>query len=168
MSFAYYNILNNSNNSNNLNISFNSFNSKNLNNSFNSDIDIIWQHMDKCSICNNQYSLFDREHHCRKCRRSVCNKCSNYKGYIGYETKKLQRICLCCYDTPSNNFILICENNTIHCNICRNKFTFTKRRHHCRNCGKNVCHKCSSIKQIISGFKNPQRICNNCYNYLII
>ncbi|KAI8807263.1 hypothetical protein BJ742DRAFT_813038 [Cladochytrium replicatum] len=31
-----------------------------------------------------------------------------------------------------------------HCMSCRREFTFLRRRHHCRHCGRVVCHDCST------------------------
>ena len=33
-----------------------------------------------CEICLNPYSLFSREHHCRRCYRSVCSRCTTSGG----------------------------------------------------------------------------------------
>ena len=30
------------------------------------------------------------------------------------------------------------------CTQCSEKFTMVRRRHHCRNCGRIFCHKCSA------------------------
>lgn len=38
-----------------------------------------WQadlEVDSCFLCGSKYSLFNRRHHCRKCGRVVCGKCS--------------------------------------------------------------------------------------------
>ena len=43
------------------------------------------------------------------------------------------------------------------CEICGTKFTFTRRRHHCRFCGKVVCDACSKNRC------NSHRICNVCF-----
>jgi len=34
-----------------------------------------------------------------------------------------------------------------HCQICKTSFTQRNRRHHCRNCGRLVCAKCSPNKK---------------------
>ena len=44
------------------------------------------------------------------------------------------------------------------CQICGIKFTFTRRRHHCRFCGRVVCDACSKNRC------NSHRICDTCFN----
>ena len=50
------------------------------------------------------------------------------------------------------------------CSLCRNAFTFTSRRHHCRNCGQSVCSGCSAGKHwlVQLGYESKQRICRQC------
>ncbi|KAK1473366.1 FYVE zinc finger protein [Colletotrichum cuscutae] len=38
-----------------------------------------------CPICNVQFSIFVRKHHCRKCGRVVCNACSPHRITIPYQ-----------------------------------------------------------------------------------
>lgn len=33
----------------------------------------------KCSVCEQEFSLFFRKHHCRKCGRVVCGDCSRHR-----------------------------------------------------------------------------------------
>ena len=40
----------------------------------------------------------------------------------------------------------IWENGNQICFSCERQFTFVKRRHHCRSCGKEVCATCSALK----------------------
>jgi Rap/ran-GAP/FYVE zinc finger/SOS1/NGEF-like PH domain len=51
------------------------------------------------------------------------------------------------------------------CMICRTKFTFTNRRHHCRSCGDVVCGSCSKQKMAVGGSasKKELRVCKNCF-----
>ncbi|CAK7566577.1 MAG: hypothetical protein SEPTF4163_004524 [Sporothrix epigloea] len=37
-----------------------------------------------CPICSQQFSIFVRKHHCRKCGRVVCNSCSPHRITIPY------------------------------------------------------------------------------------
>lgn len=39
------------------------------------------------------------------------------------------------------------------------------RRHHCRRCGRLVCHSCSSRKMALEGSEEPVRVCDQCYNF---
>jgi hypothetical protein len=48
---------------------------------------------------------------------------------------------------------------------CAANFTMTNRRHHCRNCGKCVCGKCSKEKAILNQEK-PERVCIMCFRKL--
>ncbi|RDA89728.1 hypothetical protein CP533_6851 [Ophiocordyceps camponoti-saundersi (nom. inval.)] len=38
-----------------------------------------------CPICNAQFSIFVRKHHCRKCGRVVCNSCSPHRIIIPHQ-----------------------------------------------------------------------------------
>ncbi|KAI6240151.1 hypothetical protein M3Y99_00502200 [Aphelenchoides fujianensis] len=56
-----------------------------------------------------------------------------------------------------------CDN----CVACGSPFTFVRRRHHCRKCGRIFCYRCSahaiSIPEL--GYDRPVRVCNVCFLY---
>lgn len=56
------------------------------------------------------------------------------------------------------------DHATDHCDRCGEKFTFYRRRHHCRRCGGLYCDKCASHRITgIAGYgSEPQRICEIC------
>ncbi|KAG4305285.1 hypothetical protein PORY_001455 [Pneumocystis oryctolagi] len=56
------------------------------------------------------------------------------------------------------------DSNT--CMLCRVKFTFKNRKHHCRNCGGAFCQSCSSksCPLLYMGITEPTRVCDNCYS----
>jgi len=61
------------------------------------------------------------------------------------------------------------DSKASHCMICEKPFImFTRRRHHCRQCGIIVCHACSPglVKMLVEyGNKavvKSVRVCNNC------
>ncbi|KAG5519462.1 hypothetical protein PMAC_002089 [Pneumocystis sp. 'macacae'] len=56
-----------------------------------------------------------------------------------------------------------CDSNI--CMLCRVKFTFKNRKHHCRNCGGVFCQSCSSksCSLLYMGIIEPTRVCDNCY-----
>lgn len=51
------------------------------------------------------------------------------------------------------------------CQRCRDSFTLTNRKHHCRKCGGTFCHLCSSNEMILldMGINEPVRVCDSCY-----
>lgn len=48
------------------------------------------------------------------------------------------------------------------CSVCSEPFSVSKRRHHCRFCGKLVCAACSPIRIAALNFKTKQRACDGC------
>jgi hypothetical protein len=57
----------------------------------------------------------------------------------------------------TKEFKWISDDQELNCMICRVGFTIFNRRHHCRECGKLICHGCSEFTQ------NAKRLCLNCY-----
>lgn len=55
------------------------------------------------------------------------------------------------------------------CMSCKANFTVVKRRHHCRNCGKVFCARCSSNSVPLPKFGHikPVRVCNKCFIYRV-
>ncbi|KAM4551225.1 zinc finger FYVE domain-containing protein 9 isoform 2-T2 [Odontesthes bonariensis] len=53
------------------------------------------------------------------------------------------------------------------CMKCDVKFTFTKRRHHCRACGKVFCAACCSLKcKLVYMERKEARVCVTCHSAL--
>ena len=54
-----------------------------------------------------------------------------------------------------------------HCMACKRAFGFSRRRHHCRNCGWCICSACSPHKMVLShASSQAQRVCNDCFSNL--
>ncbi|MED6272972.1 hypothetical protein CHARACLAT_002070 [Characodon lateralis] len=54
------------------------------------------------------------------------------------------------------------------CMKCGTKFTFTKRRHHCRACGKVFCALCTNLKFRLTHLDGKEgRVCVSCHSTLI-
>ena len=51
-----------------------------------------------------------------------------------------------------------------HCTLCPQKFTFTCRKHHCRECGVLVCGNCSMTRKLLPSQHATKllRVCDNC------
>ena len=51
------------------------------------------------------------------------------------------------------------DSNTVkNCQKCARQFTMTTRKHHCRECGKVFCAKCSCHKLVVNGILKRVRI----------
>ncbi|XP_050401600.2 zinc finger FYVE domain-containing protein 9 isoform X2 [Patella vulgata] len=59
------------------------------------------------------------------------------------------------------------DGQAINCMQCHAKFTFTKRRHHCRACGKIFCSLCCSMKSRLGYMDQKEaRVCLSCHQIL--
>ncbi|KAK9697426.1 hypothetical protein RND81_08G036700 [Saponaria officinalis] len=52
------------------------------------------------------------------------------------------------------------------CNVCKCSFTTFRRRHHCRCCGRTLCHEHSSNHMPLPqfGIHTDVRVCSECFN----
>lgn len=58
------------------------------------------------------------------------------------------------------------DNEATHCMSCkRSAFTMLTRRHHCRRCGRVICHSCSTQRMIIPNMYEDVlvRVCSDCF-----
>ncbi|XP_021489748.2 zinc finger FYVE domain-containing protein 16 isoform X1 [Meriones unguiculatus] len=55
------------------------------------------------------------------------------------------------------------DSEAPNCMNCQVKFTFTKRRHHCRACGKVFCGVCCNRKYKLQYLEKEARVCVICY-----
>lgn len=64
------------------------------------------------------------------------------------------------------------DDDSDDCEICASPFGFLTRRHHCRTCGRLVCHACSPHSISLNEYnpnssKNTKsRVCNICMKYM--
>ncbi|XP_033119496.1 lateral signaling target protein 2 homolog [Anneissia japonica] len=59
------------------------------------------------------------------------------------------------------------DEQCTHCYSCKGQFTVLRRKHHCRNCGKIFCARCSanSVPLPRYGQRKAVRVCNRCYMF---
>ena len=56
------------------------------------------------------------------------------------------------------------KHETKTCFGCGGAFNLvTNRHHHCRQCGRVVCGRCSPWKDTVKGYASPQRTCHACH-----
>ncbi|NXU57590.1 ZFY16 protein, partial [Turnix velox] len=58
------------------------------------------------------------------------------------------------------------DSEAPNCMNCQVKFRFTKRRHHCRACGKVFCGSCCKQKCKLQYMEKDARVCITCYDYI--
>lgn len=53
------------------------------------------------------------------------------------------------------------------CDVCKCSFNTFRRRHHCRCCGKTLCHEHSSYQMALPqfGIQSTVRVCSDCFNH---
>uniref|UniRef100_A0A182N240 FYVE-type domain-containing protein n=1 Tax=Anopheles dirus TaxID=7168 RepID=A0A182N240_9DIPT len=71
-------------------------------------------------------------------------------------------------EIPSREY-WIKDEDALHCMCCRRAFSMLNRRHHCRRCGRVVCHSCSKRKLRLHDFYEDVavRVCDDCWRNLV-
>merc|ERR1712224_558571 len=59
----------------------------------------------------------------------------------------------------------VADRHATTCMRCGSDFKMTRRRHHCRRCGRVVCSKCSPGTLAIMHYNAPQRACDHCVRF---
>ncbi|KAG8033965.1 hypothetical protein G9C98_008446 [Cotesia typhae] len=54
-----------------------------------------------------------------------------------------------------------------NCKGCNREFNLTRRKHHCRNCGKIFCNACSDNTIALPNSAKPVRVCDECHVFLV-
>eukprot|EP00494_Astrolonche_serrata_P031850 UN32119 len=69
-----------------------------------------------------------------------------------------------CVPSDEKSVVMVPLKNVIICCICKSKFTFSLRKHHCRGCGRIVCINCCQNTEIRSD--RLERACLMCRCHL--
>eukprot|EP00347_Sterkiella_histriomuscorum_P009893 403339469 len=94
---------------------------------------------------------------------------SQYGGMIGSksmsELKMIQRGFSTMDYQPKKPPLWVPDHMAIACLDCEREFTFLRRIHHCRNCGKCFCSSCSNfwVPLVEYGYNVPVRVCRECH-----
>jgi len=65
---------------------------------------------------------------------------------------------------PGGSPVWMNDNEVSKCPVCSSNFTFTRRKHHCRACGRVVCASCSRNRSSLPAYQNIERVCDNCFS----
>ncbi|XP_008191766.2 zinc finger FYVE domain-containing protein 1 isoform X2 [Tribolium castaneum] len=92
----------------------------------------------------------------RRIGESVINSISVVKSILDKPKELIKETARPAYWTPDNE----CRN----CAVCEKPFGALLGLHHCRDCGKGVCDKCSTTRKPVPlrGWETPVRVCDKC------
>ncbi|TMW56078.1 hypothetical protein Poli38472_008726 [Pythium oligandrum] len=57
-----------------------------------------------CMLCNTQFTMITRKHHCRRCGNVICHNCSPHKRRISATDPFPMRVCNTCYAAVDEHF----------------------------------------------------------------
>ncbi|XP_077646227.1 zinc finger FYVE domain-containing protein 16 [Lonchura striata] len=89
-------------------------------------------------------------------------ECSSEAG--GNQTSESSEPCKAPAALPWKQPLWVPDSEAPNCMNCQAKFTFTKRRHHCRACGKVFCGSCCKRKCKLQYMEKEARVCTGCYD----
>uniref|UniRef100_A0A8C3WNW7 Zinc finger FYVE domain-containing protein 16 n=1 Tax=Catagonus wagneri TaxID=51154 RepID=A0A8C3WNW7_9CETA len=92
---------------------------------------------------------------------------SNFEGGSNFVTANEESLpantCKECLVLGQKQPTWVPDSEAPNCMNCQVKFTFTKRRHHCRACGKVFCGVCCNRKCKLQYLEKEARVCVVCY-----
>ena len=123
-----------------------------------------------CEECNRRFTAYHRRHHCRLCGHCICSGCSKRRAVVEGMGNKPVRVCDRCVrenfdvEAVDKGCRWTADQDAEVCEVCKTqKFTTTKRRHHCRMCGKVCCQRCSRSRTKLPRSGNKKvRVCDLC------
>ncbi|CDW53100.1 FYVE and RUN domain containing protein [Trichuris trichiura] len=59
------------------------------------------------------------------------------------------------------------DKDVTDCQGCQQKFSVSRRKHHCRHCGGIFCHQCSENTLPLPSSAKPVRVCDSCFSLLL-
>lgn len=98
-----------------------------------------------CRVCNSK----EKTHKCVKCNQEVCVDCIYTAPWFDY-------LSVASSDHGKCYRCLGWKQNESRCSLCYSPFTVLLFRHHCRECGSNICDYCSKYDE-----KNGKRVCHH-------
>ncbi|XP_028162037.1 lateral signaling target protein 2 homolog [Ostrinia furnacalis] len=60
------------------------------------------------------------------------------------------------------------DDTAPYCTQCQVRFTALERRHHCRECGRVFCGRCSRYEAPVRRLRalRPVRVCQRCHDHI--
>ena len=106
---------------------------------------------------NCEFLIIDQNHRNKECVIGLMGEkklwklqAQNIREFLDFTTALIQS------KIPSWSISPVCQ-------ICSRSFNIANRRHHCRNCGKNICKHCKIKANFeIEGFYKLQKVCKIC------
>jgi hypothetical protein len=92
--------------------------------------------------------------------RSCFPKHAKGARIVGYRPLNIPRAALVSAQEAKTSH-WVADSSSDWCNLCRQRFSRSNRRHHCRVCGELICNTCSRQKRV-TGFRNQVRVCRYC------
>lgn len=111
-----------------------------------------------CDICYNKDELTESSEdvNARKVSEQVVSTLNAVGTVLNYSKSFIKDAVRPSYWIP--------DSEVESCCICYHKFSVSLPLHHCRDCGRGVCHECSKNRKPVPyrGWDNPVRVCDSC------
>ncbi|XP_076669844.1 zinc finger FYVE domain-containing protein 1 isoform X2 [Andrena cerasifolii] len=110
----------------------------------------------KDTTCNDETTETADDVNARKVSEQVVSTLSAVGTVLNYSKSFIK-------DTVRPSY-WIPDSEVVNCFICYQKFSDTLPLHHCRDCGRGVCHDCSQHRKPVPhrGWDKPVRVCYSC------
>ncbi|XP_076756713.1 zinc finger FYVE domain-containing protein 1 isoform X1 [Xylocopa sonorina] len=111
-----------------------------------------------CDICYNKDEPTEpsEDVNARKVSEQVVSTLSAVGSVLNYSKSLIKDTVRPSYWVP--------DSEVVNCCICYQNFSVSLPLHHCRDCGRGVCHDCSQHRKPVPhrGWDKPVRICDSC------